>query len=130
MIRTGLFIRQYLLDHTEESVAVMHRALKEQITMENQRRTRSERLRGPTYSSFLKYIHNLARLGLVELSGHEEPAEFVATDKLVQIRGGSGGKVVPSVRRFFRITAKGRSEVRAWQNPIKALGYQRHIGNQ
>lgn len=129
MIRTGLFIRHLLLQRGEECIAEMHRALKGQIAMENQRRPRWRGLRGPTYSSFLKYLHNLARLGLVEFSGREEPLEMVSTDDLLQIRMHGRGTVVPSVKRYFRITPKGIREIEPWENPIRALGHQRRIAD-
>ena len=126
-VRTGLFIKEYLLQHGEECIAELHRALKDEIAMENQRRPRWKRLRGPTYASFLKYVHNLARLRLLEFSGREERPEFVATDQLLQI---DGSTVVPSMKRYYRITGKGQMETEAWANPIRALGYGRKVGTR
>ncbi|MFC1919214.1 hypothetical protein ACFLWX_00275 [Chloroflexota bacterium] len=108
-IRTGLFIRNYLLLYGEGSPADMHRALKEAIREENTERVASLYLKQPTYSSFLKYVHNLRRLGLIEFNGKEEPTIY---------------PWLPMKKRYFSITDKGRTQLQPWTNPIRALGYK------
>ncbi|MFC1919613.1 hypothetical protein ACFLWX_02340 [Chloroflexota bacterium] len=108
-IRTGLFIRDYLLHRGEGSPADMHRALKTAIQEENDKRIPIKRLRPPTYPSLLKYTHNLRRLGLIQFTGREESPMYTW---------------LPMKKRYFSLTSRGRAQTQPWENPIRTLGYQ------
>lgn len=114
-IRTGIFVRQHLLANGEASITEIHKALKDEIKAENTQR--KKRLLKPTYESFGKYFRNLRTLGLVEFTGREEPM----IRSLLSIRGTG---IVPSVKRFYRLTALGAADPAndGWYDPIKALG--------
>ena len=105
-IPTGQFIRKYLLEHGEGRPAVMHRDLHEEYDKINQGRKRRERLRPPTYHSFLNYLHQMKLFGLVELS-REEPMD---KSEVPWLTHGS--------MRYYRLTDKGRAEPphEAWFN--------------
>ena len=115
-VRTGISIRQYLMAHDEASITELHRTLKDEIGAENANRKRP--IRKPTYESFSKYFRNLRALGLVEFTGREETTMKAG---LLSIR--STG-IVPSVKRFYRLTALGAADPAddGWYDPIKALG--------
>jgi len=115
-VRTGMFIRQYLLAHGEASIIEIHQAFKDAIKAENANRKRP--IRKPTYESFSKYFRNLRTLGLVEFIGREETTMKAG---LLSIRGTA---IVPSVKRFYRLTALGAVDPAndGWYDPIKALG--------
>ncbi|MBA7692299.1 hypothetical protein ES703_100862 [subsurface metagenome] len=61
-------------------------------------------LRRPTYSSFAKYFHWFKLLGLVKPTARREPAIY---DFLEQ-------------REFYKLTDKGKAEVKAWEDPVRA----------
>ena len=84
----------------------MHRALHDEYYKINQGRKRRERLRPPTYHSFLNYLHQMKLFGLVEFS-REEPIDKSEVPWLTQ---GS--------MRYYRLTDKGRAEPphEAWFN--------------
>ena len=104
----------------DATISAMHRDYKAYMKNQNLARPENKQLRSPTYDSFLKYVHNLARLGLVEPSGREEPLREVNRN-LLQIKGGS---VTISSKRFYRITKLGIKDDDSWTNPMRALGYQ------
>lgn len=127
-IRTGRFIKAWLEKVGEDSISGMHGALKSEIARRNLRRPKAKWLKAPTYESFLKYFGHLRRLGLVELA-REEPPEWVYHEKLLSIRLTGPWpdarplpptEVVPSVRRFYRLSALGRRpEVDVlWDDPL------------
>jgi len=58
----------------------------------------------PNYSSFTKYFHWFKLLGLVEHTDRKEPAIYDFLEKRV----------------FYRLTDKGKDEVRAWEDPMRA----------
>ncbi|GAI88916.1 unnamed protein product [marine sediment metagenome] len=73
----------------------------------NQGRKRGERLRPPTFHSFLNYLHQMVLFGLVEFSGREEPIENSEVPWLSE-----------GVIRYYRLTDKGKMEPphEAWFN--------------
>ena len=75
------------------------------------------------YEKFLKYLHNLRRLGLLELSGKEAPLPERHGGSL-RFKIGATVNYVPGTRRYYRITQSGIEDSDSWANPIKALGYQ------
>jgi len=121
VIRTGAFIKQHL-EQGPAYIGEIHRALKDAWRAENQTRARADQVRPPTYESFGKYFRLCRELGLVELD-HEEPMEEPPPGgPLKSIRD---GKIVESSRRYYRLTARGSSEISAWEDPLAALGYTR-----
>ena len=106
-IPTGQFIRTYLLGYAEEHPSQMHKALHEEYDQINQGRKRGERLKPPTFHSFLNYLHQMKLFGLVEFSGREEPIETSEAPWLSE-----------GVVRYYRLTGKGRAEPpnEAWTN--------------
>jgi len=120
-IRTGLFIKAYLLEHGEACQSEIHAALKERYREENSnRKKRGEFPLNPcTRENFGKYFRHLVTLCLVEFTGREEPMEFPPPGvTLLSIRG---DEVVPSQRRFYHLTALGEAEVLAWEDPRHKL---------
>lgn len=106
-IPTGLFIRSYLLEYDEAHPSQIHRALHDEYDDINQGRKRGERMRPPTFHSFLNYLHQMKLFGLVELSGREESIEESEVPWLSE-----------GVVRYYQLTDKGRVEPPhdAWVN--------------
>ena len=104
--RPGLFTKQYFEEHGEACAADIYYSLSQEIERLNEGRIEAgeKPFRRPSYSSFSKYFHWFKLLGLVEPTGREEPAVY---DFLEQ-------------RVFYRLTGKGESEVRAWEDPARA----------
>ena len=109
-----MFIKQYLEEHDEAYISELHRAYKQAWKEINSLRDKKRHVRTATYENFRKYFDHLIKLGLVEFS-REEPMEFVpAGGELLSIRN---GEVVPSTRRYYKLTDKGRGEEDMWLNP-------------
>ncbi len=106
-VPTGQFIRSFLLEHGESHPSEIHKALHEEYDKINQGRKRGERLKPPTFHSFLNYLHQMKLFGLVEFSGREEPIEKSEVPWLSE-----------GVMRYYRLTDKGRAEPlhEAWMN--------------
>ena len=102
--RPGLFTKQYFEKHGEGCAADIYRALGEEIERLNSERLEiGERpFRRPNYSSFSRYMHWFLILGLIERTGRREPATYDFLENRV----------------FYRLTNKGRAEIRAWEDPI------------
>jgi hypothetical protein len=102
--RPGLFIRQYFGKHKETCAADIYRALSDEIEhMNNERIAIGEKpFRRPNYSSFNRYMHWFAILKLIDRTDKREPAIYDFLQKRV----------------FYRLTSKGRVEVKAWEDPI------------
>ena len=98
-IPTGVFIRNYLLEHGESHPSEVHKALHEEYDKINQGRKRGERPKPPTFHSFLNYLHQMRLFGLIELSGREESIE---TSEVPWLSEG--------VVRYYRLTDKGKIE--------------------
>jgi len=105
-IPTGLFIRVFLLER-EAHPSEIHRALHDEYDKVNQGRKRGERLKPPTFHSFLNYLHQMKLFGLVELTGREESMDESEAPWLSE-----------GVIRYYRLTDKGRAEPahEAWVN--------------
>lgn len=105
--RPGLFTKQYFVKNGEACAADIFRALSEEIQRLNQERSEigEKPLRRPNYSSFNRYMHWFLILGLIERTDRREPAIYDFLEKRV----------------FYRLTDKGRAEVRAWEDPIGAV---------
>ena len=111
-VRTGLWIKSRLMVLGDASIAAMHREYKAYIKNQNLARSAKKQIRPPTYDSFLKYVHNLTKLGLVEPSGREEPLPN-KRNTLLQIKA---EEVVHSRMRFYRVTALGIKDTDSWTN--------------
>ena len=103
--RPGLFTKQHFVEHGEACAADIYRALSEEIERLNQERIGigEKPFRRPNYSSFSRYMHWFAILGLIERIDRREPAIYDFLQKRV----------------FYRLTGKGEVEVRAWEDPVR-----------
>ena len=102
--RPGLFTKQYFKKHGEACCADVYYALSEEIERLNVARAEigEAPFRRPNYSSFSRYFHWFLILGLIERTDKREPAIYPFLEKRV----------------FYKLTAKGKAEVRAWEDPI------------
>jgi hypothetical protein len=102
--RPGLFAKAYLLEHGEACAADVFYALRENLERINRMRIEiGERaIKGCVYNSFAKYWHWFKLLGLIEPVNRREPPIY---DFLQE-------------RVFYKLTDKGKAEVRAWEDPI------------
>jgi 3-hydroxy-3-methylglutaryl CoA synthase len=94
-----------MVEYGEVCVADIYYALAQEIIFLNQERLAIEEkpLRRPAYSSYAKYFHWFKKLGLVKATERQDPAIHPFLQK----------------RRFYRLTARGRKAVRAWQDPVR-----------
>jgi hypothetical protein len=104
--RPGLFTKQYFEKHGEACAADIYYALSQEIERLNKERIEiGERpFRRPNYSSFSRYFWWFVLLGLIEPIDKYEAA------------------IHPFLRQrhFYRLTDKGKAEVRAWEDPVRA----------
>ena len=103
--RPGIFTKRFFVDHDEACAADIYYALSEEIERLNAARAEIEEapFRRPNYSSFSRYFHWFLILGLIERTDKKEPAIYVFLQERV----------------FYRLTAKGRVEVSAWEDPVR-----------
>jgi hypothetical protein len=104
--RPGLFTKQYFVEHGEACAADVYRALSEEIERLNTERIEigEKPFRRPNYSSFSRYMHWFSILGLIKRTDKREPAIYDFLQKRV----------------FYRLTEKGKTEVRPWEDPVRA----------
>ncbi len=104
--RPGLFTKKYFEEHGETCAADVFRALKEDLRRINRERVEigDRPIRGGTYNSFAKYWHWFKLLGLIEPVDRAEPAIYDFLEERV----------------FYRLTDKGKAEVIAWEDPVRA----------
>lgn len=104
--RPGLFTKQYFVKHGEVCAADIYRALSEEIERLNQERIGigENPFQRPNYGSFSRYFHWFLILRLIERTDKREPAIYDFLEERV----------------FYRLTDKGRAEVRAWEDPVRA----------
>jgi len=102
--RPGLFTKQYFVEHGEACAADIFYALSEEIERLNVARAEigEAPFRRPNYSSFSRYFHWFLILGLIERTGKVEASIYPFLEKRV----------------FYRLTDRGKVEVRAWEDPI------------
>ncbi len=102
--RPGLFTRRYFGEHGEACAADIYYALSEEIERLNTARAEinEARFKRPNYSSFSRYFHWFLILGLIERTDRREPAIYDFLHKRV----------------LYRLTDRGKTEVRAWEDPI------------
>jgi DNA-binding PadR family transcriptional regulator len=104
--RPGLFSRGYFLKHHETCAAEIYSAMSESLEHLNEERIFLEEkpIRRPNYNSFSRYFHYFLILGLIERTGRQEPAAYPFLKKKV----------------YYRLTHKGRTELRPWQDPVRS----------
>jgi hypothetical protein len=105
--RPGLLIKKHFEEHPETCCADAYYDLSQQIESLNKERIEigEKPFRRPNYSSFAKYFHWFKLLGLVELIDRREPAIYDFLEERV----------------FYRLTAKGKAEERAWEDPVRTV---------
>lgn len=101
-----MFTKQYFERHGEACCADIYRDLGKEIARLNEERIEigEKPLRRPNYSSFVKYFHWFKLLELVEPIDRREPAIYDFLEERV----------------FYRLTDKGKFEVNAWEDPVRA----------
>jgi len=104
--RPGLFTKQYFVEHGEACAADIYRALSEEIERLNEERIGigEKPFRRPNYSSFSRYMHWFLILGLIERIDRREPAIYDFLQKRV----------------FYKLTEKGKSAIKPWEDPVRA----------
>ena len=104
--RPGLFTKQYFVNHGEACAADIYYGLSQEIERLNRERSEvgEKSIERPNYSSFAKYFHWFKLLGLIERTDRKEPAIYDFLEKRV----------------FYRLTDRGKAEVRAWEDPVRA----------
>ena len=102
--RPGLFTKQYIEKHGEACAADIYFALSREIERLNGERIGigEKPFRRPNYSSFSRYFHWFLILGRIERTDKREPAIYYFLQKRV----------------FYRLTDRGKVEVKAWEDPI------------
>lgn len=102
--RPGLFTKHYFEKHGEVCAADVYRSLSEEIERLNVERVQIEEkpIRRPNYSSFSRYFHWCLIMRLIRRTNKREPAAYDFLHNRV----------------FYRLTSKGKSEVRAWEDLI------------
>jgi len=105
--RPGLFTKRYFEERGEACAADIYYALSQEIERLNKERIEigEAPFRRPNYSSFAKYFHWFKLLGLVEPIDRREPAIYDFLEERV----------------FYRLTAKGKAEERAWEDPVRTV---------
>jgi hypothetical protein len=104
LYRPGLFTKQYFEKHGEGCVADIFYALSEEIERLNVARAEigEAPFRRPNYSSFSRYFWWFVLLDLVEPIDRYEAAIYPFLRQ----------------RHFYRLTDKGKAEMKAWADPI------------
>ena len=106
LYRPGLFTKKYFEKHVEACAADIYYALSEELERLNKERIEigEAAFRRPNYSSFSRYFHWFLILKLIERTDRREPAIYDFLEKRV----------------FYRLTDKGKAEVSAWEDPVRA----------
>lgn len=93
-----------MLEHEEAYAADIFYVLRENLERINKERigVGEKPIRGCTYNSFAKYWHWFKLLDLIEPVDRTEPPIYDFLEDCV----------------FYRLTDKGKAEVRAWEDPI------------
>jgi len=106
LYRPGLFTKTYFEKHGEACCADVYYALSEELERLNRERIeiREKPFERPNYSSFSRYFHWFLILRLIERTDRREPAIYGFLEERV----------------FYKLTDKGKTEVRAWEDPVRA----------
>jgi len=104
LYRPGLFTKKYFEKEGEACCADIYYALSEEVERLNTARAEigETPFRRPNYSSFSRYFHWFLILGLIERTDRREPAIYDFLEERV----------------FYRLTDKGKAQVRAWEDPV------------
>ncbi len=104
LYRPGLFTKKYFVKHGETCAADIYYALSQEIERLNKERIEigEKPFERPNYSSFSRYFHWFLILKLIERTDKRERAIYNFLQKRV----------------FYKLTAKGKAEVTAWEDPI------------
>lgn len=124
--RPGRFIKSTLSTYGKLAISDLHESYTDGIKNINAGRDRLSRIKQITYPSFYKYVRNLEKLGLVERVGEEDVVDFYGpAEEMGFVERVEGELVVHegAVKRLWALTGKGISEVEAWDDPVRALGY-------
>jgi len=103
--RPGIFTKRYFEEHGGEACcADAFYSLSQHIEELNRERVAigEAAFRRPNYSSFSRYFHWFLILGLIERTGKVEASIYPFLEKRV----------------FYRLTDRGRTEVRGWGDPV------------
>jgi len=104
--RPGLLLKKHFEEHPESCCADAYYSLSQQLEILNRERVEigEAPLRRPNYSSFSRYFHWFLILGLIERTGKVEASIYPFLQERV----------------FYKLTAKGRVEISAWEDPLRA----------
>jgi hypothetical protein len=102
--RPGLLIKKHFEAYPETCCADAYYSLSRHIEELNRERVAigEAAFRRPNYSSFSRYFHWFLILGLIERTGKVEASIYPFLEKRV----------------FYRLTDRGRTEVRGWGDPV------------
>lgn len=108
---------------TEAAICDLHATYSTLVGIENSLRPKAQRLRGMTYTSFLKLFKFAQLLGLVTLV-REDPMELPPPgDRMFSVRvsvPGGPPEAVLSTRRIFKLSAVGKEDEKSWTNLCRA----------
>jgi len=102
--RPGLLIKKHFEEHPESCCADAYYSLSQQLETLNRERAEigEAPFRRPNYSSFSRYFWWFVLLGLIEPVDKYEAAIYPFLRQ----------------RHFYRLTPKGKAEMKAWEDPI------------
>jgi hypothetical protein len=102
--RPGLFTKKYLMEHGEACAADIFYGLRKNLERINKERIEvgEKPIRGCTYNSFAKYWHWFKLLELIEPVDRREVPIYDFLEERV----------------FYRLSDKGKAEVRGWEDPL------------
>ena len=105
LYRPGLLAKKYFEKHGEACAADIYYMLSQEIERLNKERIEIDEkpFERPDYSSFSRYFHWFLILGLIERTDKRERAIYDFLQKRV----------------FYRLTDKGKAEVKAWEDPVR-----------
>ena len=115
-VRTGSFIKRFLLKHGEGYPYQVYQELKK-IKLELG-------LNPGSYQNIRNYFYWLERLGLIERTRRVEVEQMKISGETDRRGRGLRPRGRPVYYQYYRLTEKGRREKEAWMNPRKAL-YER-----
>jgi hypothetical protein len=105
---------------SESSISDLHRAYCALIDKENMLRSRDNKLKGMTYSSFVKMFKFAQLLGLVEFVREENLKYAPEKTRLYSVRLSTSSSNRPigkiSKRRIFRLSTNGKLDEVSWGN--------------
>ena len=107
----GIFIRDFLQQHSESYSSEIHKAYKESYRGLKTQKKRTYRL--CTYNSFMTYVSKLILTGLVKRTGKTEESDNLKAEALDYPE-----------RVYIKLTIKGkRAPTFIWQHPLRIYYY-------